>query len=161
MVVGAFARQLPRRTPNVLRPSAVAARLYSSHSAQETAERTRRLLDAKDSAGLSYDELASRLGVTNTYAARLLLGQARLGPDTAARLRECLPAASAEDVDAMVRLHPMRGFDAEILKEPNVYRTYEAVTHYGEAIKSIINEQCGDGISETDFSSEGFEAWSP
>jgi cyanate lyase len=33
-----------------------------------------------------------------------------------------------------------------------VYRTYEAITHYGEAIKSIINEQCGDGImSAIDF----------
>ena len=29
---------------------------------------------------------------------------------------------------------PMRGFDEEILKEPNVYRTYEALTHYGQAI---------------------------
>ena len=47
---------------------------------------------------------------------------------------------------------PFRGWDPEILKEPNVYRTYEAITHYGEAIKSIINEQCGDGImSAIDF----------
>ena len=47
---------------------------------------------------------------------------------------------------------PMRGFDEEILKEPNVYRTYEAITHYGQAIKMLINEQCGDGImSAIDF----------
>ena len=47
---------------------------------------------------------------------------------------------------------PMRGFNDEILKEPNVYRTYEAITHYGEAIKMLINEQCGDGImSAIDF----------
>ena len=46
----------------------------------------------------------------------------------------------------------MRAFDDEILKEPNVYRTYEAITHYGEAIKSLINEQYGDGImSAIDF----------
>ena len=38
------------------------------------------------------------------------------------------------------------------MQEPNVYRTYEAVTHYGEAIKLLINEQCGDGImSAIDF----------
>mmetsp|Transcript_14231 Transcript_14231/g.33230 ORF Transcript_14231/g.33230 Transcript_14231/m.33230 type:complete len:195 (+) Transcript_14231:67-651(+) len=149
--LGTLVRQLPRLALRI-RPTAAAARLYSSHSALETAERTRRLLDAKDDAGLSYDDLASRLGVTNTYAAQLLLGQARLTPDTAARLRECLPGASPDDVDAMQSLHPMRGFDDEILKEPNVYRTYEAITHYGEAIKSIINEQCGDGImSAIDF----------
>eukprot|EP00975_Prorocentrum_lima_P069448 12926456-Prorocentrum_lima.AAC.1 len=52
----------------------------------------------------------------------------------------------------MTTAFPMRAFDEEILKEPNVYRTYEAITHYGEAIKSIINEQCGDGImSAIDF----------
>lgn len=27
-----------------------------------------------------------------------------------------------------------------------MYRTYEAVMHYGDAIKSIINEQCGDPL---------------
>ena len=46
----------------------------------------------------------------------------------------------------------MRSFNEEILKEPNVYRTYEAITHYGLAIKELINEQCGDGImSAIDF----------
>jgi cyanate lyase len=33
-----------------------------------------------------------------------------------------------------------------------VYRTYEAIMHYGEAIKHIINEEAGDGImSAIDF----------
>ncbi|KAJ1480366.1 cyanate lyase, partial [Baffinella frigidus] len=36
--------------------------------------------------------------------------------------------------------------------DPHVYRTYEAITHYGKAIKMLINEQCGDGImSAIDF----------
>lgn len=47
---------------------------------------------------------------------------------------------------------PMRGFNSEILKEPNVYRTHEAVTQYGESIKALINEKFGDGImSAIDF----------
>ena len=46
----------------------------------------------------------------------------------------------------------MHCFDSEILKEPNVYRTYEVITHYDEAMKLIIHEQCGDGImSAIDF----------
>lgn len=33
-----------------------------------------------------------------------------------------------------------------------MYRTYEAIMHYGEAIKHIINEEAGDGImSAIDF----------
>ena len=118
---------------------------YSSFSSTDTAERTERLLLAKSKSGLSYDDLASKLGVTNTYAAQLLLGQAKLTNDTAVKLQEALPEVSPEDIKSMQSTFPMRSFDEDILKEPNVYRTYEAITHYGEAIKSIINEQCGDG----------------
>ena len=89
--------------------------------------------------------MASKLGVTNTYAAQLLLGQAKLTTETAKKLQEALPSADANDIKDMQSAFPMRNFDDQILKEPNVYRTYEAITHYGEAIKSIINEQCGDG----------------
>lgn len=47
---------------------------------------------------------------------------------------------------------PFRGWDPEILKEPHVYRTYEAVTHYGNTLKLLINEKFGDGImSAIDF----------
>ena len=103
------------------------------------------MLKAKSDSGLSYDDIAKILGVTNTYAAQLLLGQAKLTNETATKLRDALPNARPEDVEDMISSFPMRTFDESILKEPNVYRTYEAITHYGEAIKSIINEQCGDG----------------
>ncbi len=116
------------------------------------ADRVHRVLAAKSEAGISYDELANKLGVTNTYAAQLVLGQAKLSPATAPKLQKALPSLSEEDIQDMVSSFPMRSFDDEILKEPHIYRTYEAVTHYGQAIKSIINEQCGDGImSAIDF----------
>ncbi|KAL7494013.1 hypothetical protein ACHAWT_002847 [Skeletonema menzelii] len=134
------------------RATSALPRAYSSISATEIAERTKRMLDAKEQAGLSYDELASKLGVTNTYTAQLLMGQAKLTSETAIKLQEALPNASKQDIEDMKKTFPMRSFDEAILKEPNVYRTYEAITHYGEAIKSIINEQCGDGImSAIDF----------
>jgi cyanate lyase len=134
------------------RALASASRMYSSISSTDVAERTKRMLDAKEQSGLSYDELASKLGVTNTYTAQLLMGQAKLTAKTAVKLQEALPTASQQDIKDMQNTYPMRSFDEEILKEPNVYRTYEAITHYGEAIKSIINEQCGDGImSAIDF----------
>jgi len=125
-------------------------RLYSSVT--DKADRVQRVLAAKSGAGLSYDDLATKLGLTNTYTAQLLLGQAKLTASTATKLQKAVPGISGEDLKDMQESFPMRSFDKEILKEPNVYRTYEAVTHYGEAIKSIINEQCGDGImSAIDF----------
>ncbi|KAH8062560.1 serine/threonine kinase [Aureococcus anophagefferens] len=78
--------------------------------------------------GKTLDDIAAELGFTNTYTTQLLLGQAQLKPDTRPKLEKA------------------------ILKEPNVYRTYEAITHYGNAIKLLINEKFGDGImSAIDF----------
>jgi cyanate lyase len=125
--------------------SGTRGRNYTSISSDDVVERTKRMLKAKSDSGLSYDDIAKILGVTNTYAAQLLLGQAKLTNETATKLRDALPNARPEDVEDMISSFPMRTFDESILKEPNVYRTYEAITHYGEAIKSIINEQCGDG----------------
>ena len=121
-------------------------------SVTSKAERIERCIKAKADAGLSFDDLAVELGVTNAYAAQLVLGQAKLSPETAVKMKHALPTLSDEDIKDMQESFPMRGFNDEILKEPNVYRTYEAITHYGEAIKCIINEQCGDGImSAIDF----------
>lgn len=125
---------------------------YTSVSASALAERVGRVLAAKSETGITYDDLALKLGVTNTYCAQLLLGQAKLSAEAADKLVAAIPSISAIDLQSMQYEFPMRTFDDEILKEPNVYRTYEAVTHYGEAIKENINEQCGDGImSAIDF----------
>jgi cyanate lyase len=127
-------------------------RFYSYSSVTDKADRVQRVLAAKSEAGISYDDLATKIGVTNTYTAQLLLGQAKLTASTAIKLQKAVPGIHGGDLKDMQESFPMRSFDNEILKEPNVYRTYEAVTHYGEAIKSIINEQCGDGImSAIDF----------
>ena len=129
-----------------------AARSYVAFDADAVASRTARLLAAKEESGLSFDQIADKVGLTNAHTVQLLLGQAKLKPDTAPKLKEALPAISDLDVEAMQKFFPMRGFDEKIMQEPNVYRTYEAVTHYGEAIKLLINEQCGDGImSAIDF----------
>jgi len=125
---------------------------YSTVNVTKIADRVSRVTAVKAQAGISYDELASKLDVTNTYAAQLLLGQAKLTPSTATKLLDALPGISQEDLTSMQEDFPMRSFDDQILKEPNIYRTYEAITHYGESIKTIINEQCGDGImSAIDF----------
>lgn len=127
-------------------------RSYTSINAAAVAERVGRVLAVKSSSNLSYDDLAASLGVTNAYAAQLLLGQAKLTPSTATKLKEALPSITDDDIKSMQNNFPMRSFDDEILKDPHVYRTYEAITHNGEAIKAIINEQCGDGImSAIDF----------
>ena len=86
-----------------------------------------RLLSAKEQSGKTFDEIADELGFTNTCTTPLLLGQTQLRPDTRPKLEKAVPGISEADLDAISRA-PFRGWDPEILKEPNVYRTYEAIT---------------------------------
>ena len=105
----------------------VTCRAYTTLDADEVAARTARVLAIKEKSGKTFDELAVELGLTNTYTAQLFLGQAQLKPETASKLQALLPDISSVDIEAMQGC-PMRGFDDAILKEPNVYRTYEAIT---------------------------------
>jgi len=88
-----------------------------------------RLLSAKERSGKTFDEIADELGFTNTFTTQLLLGQAQLKPATRPKLAHAVPGISEADLDAISKA-PFRGWDPEILKEPNVYRTYEAITSF-------------------------------
>mmetsp|Transcript_88911 Transcript_88911/g.254615 ORF Transcript_88911/g.254615 Transcript_88911/m.254615 type:complete len:182 (+) Transcript_88911:73-618(+) len=128
-----------------------AAKRQRTSLADEKCSLVARLLAAKEASGKSFDQIAEALGLTNTNAANLFYNQAQLKSDKVAKLSQIVPGISKEDLAAMQHC-PMRGFDPAILQDPGVYRFYEAITHYGEAVKAIMNEQCGDGImSAIDF----------
>ncbi|TVU30408.1 hypothetical protein EJB05_22029 [Eragrostis curvula] len=111
----------------------------------------RRLLSAKAESGKSFSDVAAETGLTNVYVAQLLRRQAQLKPETAPSLKAALPALTDELVDLMMQ-PPFRNYDPNIIHEPAVYRLNEAVMHFGESIKEIINEDFGDGImSGIDF----------
>ncbi|CAM0956843.1 unnamed protein product [Alopecurus aequalis] len=110
-----------------------------------------RLMAAKAEAGKSFSDIAAETGLTNVYVAQLLRRQAQLKPDTAPALRAAVPALTDELVELMMR-PPFRSYHPDIVHEPAIYRLNEAVMHFGESIKEIINEDFGDGImSAIDF----------
>lgn len=106
--------------------------MYTTLDPEEVSARTLRLLSAKDASGLSWDELAVKLGLTNAFTVQLFLGQARLSPSAAEALTEAVPLISKADLAAMQQAFPMRKWDPALLQEPNVYRTHEAIMHYAE-----------------------------
>ncbi|CAN6293274.1 unnamed protein product, partial [Urochloa humidicola] len=111
----------------------------------------RRLMAAKAESGKSFSDVAAETGLTNVYVAQLLRRQAQLKPDTAPKLRAALPALTDDLVDLMMQ-PPFRSYHPDIAHEPAIYRLNEAVMHFGESIKEIINEEFGDGImSAIDF----------
>lgn len=112
---------------------------------------TNLLQDVKRKSGKSFNQIAEETGLTNVYVAQLLRRQAQLKPETAPKLRAALPELSDELIREMM-IPPMRSYHPNLIQEPTVYRLNEAVMHFGESIKEIINEEFGDGImSAIDF----------
>ncbi|KAG1361859.1 cyanate hydratase [Cocos nucifera] len=110
-----------------------------------------RLMAAKKASGKCYSEIAAETGLTNVYVAQLLRRQAQLKPATALALRSALPSLTDDLVSEMMN-PPFRSYHPNLIQEPAVYRLNEAVMHFGESIKEIINEDFGDGImSAIDF----------
>ena len=117
-------------------------------------EATAAILEARQSKGLSFEQIAAAVGRHKVWTTSALLGQASmsaaeagatvkvlgLGPEVAAALQEC----------------PMKGsLDSAVPVDPLIYRLHEITQVYGTTIKAIIHEMFGDGImSAIDFEME-------
>ena len=117
---------------------------------------TTTLLDAKRHSGLSFSDLAARLGQDEVWVASLLYGQATASADQAHALLEALHIAEPERpaLLAALTIFPVKGaLDPVIPTDPLLYRFYEILQVYGLPLKDVIQEQFGDGImSAIDFS---------
>ncbi|BBN07324.1 cyanate lyase [Marchantia polymorpha subsp. ruderalis] len=103
------------------------------------------LLQAKKQSGKTFTEIAEATGLTNAYVAQLFHRQAQLKKSAVESLKKAVPQLTDKMLEEMQEI-PRRSFDPTITQDPTIYRLYEAIMHYGESIKDIINEECGDGI---------------
>ncbi len=112
---------------------------------------TEELLRAKEEKGLTYTEIAEKLGRNKVWVAALFYRQATASEEEAKKLGELLGVG--EDVVRELTKPPYRGKLLEdIPRDPVIYRLYEILQVYGLAVKEIINEMFGDGImSAIDF----------
>jgi cyanate lyase len=88
--------------------------------------------------GLSLNALAEAIGKSPIYIGAVLSGQAKLTPETAAKVAEAL--AVDESSLAPLTEPPIRNSD------PLVYRLHELIDVYGDAIREWTFETFGDGI---------------
>lgn len=109
------------------------------------------IMEAKRASGKTYAQIANETGLTNVYVAQLLRRQAQLSRRSALALQAAIPGLNSGLVEEMM-IPPLRSYDSDIAKDPCIYRLNEAVMHFGESIKDVINEDFGDGImSAIDF----------
>jgi cyanate lyase len=109
------------------------------------------ILDAKESKGLKWSEIAEAAQLSPEYTCSACLGMNHLDKPQAEAVTKLLGLDDA--VYAALQSFPIKTWEQVVPTDPVLYRLYEIVGVYGETIKEVINEQFGDGImSAIDFS---------
>ena len=111
----------------------------------------RKILSVKKRKGLSWADIAARLGHAPVWTCAACLGQMSMSPETAeqAGLLFDLEPDEIETLQAI----PYRGsLPSMPPTDPLIYRFYELIMVYGATWKELIQEEFGDGImSAIDF----------
>ena len=114
-------------------------------------EATKQILDAKQSKGLTFQEIAKKAGRHPVWVTAALMGQATMSADEADRAVDLLGLGA--EVSAALQQIPTKGsLDTTVPVDPLIYRLHEITQVYGTTIKALIHEMFGDGImSAIDF----------
>lgn len=114
-------------------------------------EMTEQIILAKKDLGLSWEDIASKVGLGSVFITSACLGQNSLKKEYAKKLCEVLNLGS--EIETALIEFPYKTWEKTIPTDPVVYRFYEVIGVYGDTIKELIGEKFGDGImSAIDFS---------
>ncbi|KAK8882570.1 hypothetical protein M9Y10_045212 [Tritrichomonas musculus] len=103
------------------------------------------LQNAKKKKGISFADLASKIGVNKVWLASVFEGQQYVPEEYCQKLAKELDIS--EEKTSFLTNHPYKGHT-----DPILYRLHEVIDTYGPAIKEIIHEQGGNAImSAIDF----------
>lgn len=102
------------------------------------------VVSARIRAGVTWSEIAAKLGTPVVWTTAALLGQHALTAEQAAAMRDLLALEDA--VVEALQVQPYRGTDPATMADPTIYRFSEALAVYGPALKELIHEEFGDGI---------------
>ena len=106
---------------------------------------------AKKEKGLSWEGIASELGLGTVWVTSACLGMNSMPEETADKICKLLDLP-AEAKPAMME-YPTKTWEKSVPQDPLIYRLYEIVGVYGDTLKEVIQEKFGDGImSAIDFS---------
>jgi cyanate lyase len=110
-----------------------------------------KILRVKKTLGLSWADIAAKIGHAPVWTCAACLGQMSMTPGAAQQIAEIL-GLSAEDAATLAAI-PYRGsLPTAVPTDPLIYRFYELVSVYGTTWKELIHEEFGDGImSAIDF----------
>jgi cyanate lyase len=109
------------------------------------------IITSKAAKGLTWESMGTAIGVSPVWLASACLGMNSASSDIARAIADHLDLG--DDVAQALMAYPTKIWDQAVPTDPLIYRLYEVVGVYGETLKQIIQEKCGDGImSAIDFS---------
>ena len=108
---------------------------------------------AKKAKQLTWESIASTLGMSTVWVTSACLGMNSMPEQAAEKLCELLELPS--EAKPVLMEYPTKAWSPAIPQDPLIYRLYEVVGVYGDTLKEVIQEKFGDGImSAIDFSME-------
>jgi len=115
-------------------------------------EVTEKIIAAKVSKGLTWEEVAKEVGLSKEWVTAACLGQMTLNDEQANKVGGLFNLN--ENEIKWLKVVPYKGsLPTAVPSDPLIYRLYEVVSVYGLTIKELIHEEFGDGImSAIDFS---------
>lgn len=111
---------------------------------------TAMILFAKRQAGLTWEGIADKIGMSPVWTHSAAMGMNAFPADKAAALVTLM--GLPQDAAAVLTESPTKIWQQTVPTDPCIYRFYEIVGVYGPTLKALIHEKFGDGImSAIDF----------
>lgn len=111
---------------------------------------TAMILSAKKQAGMSWEEIADKIGMSPVWTHSACMGMNAMPPEKAESLVKVM--ALPQEAASVLAESPTKMWEQTVPTDPCIYRLYEIVGVYGPTIKALIHEKFGDGImSAIDF----------
>lgn len=111
---------------------------------------TAMILSAKKSAGLTWEEIAEKIGMSPVWTHSAAMGMNAMPAAKAAEMVKVM--GLPQEAASVLEESPTKVWEQTVPTDPCIYRLYEIVGVYGPTIKALIHEKFGDGImSAIDF----------
>ena len=111
---------------------------------------TAMILSAKKQAGLTWEEIAEKIGMSPVWTHSAAMGMNAF-PAEKAKLMVSVMGLPQEAENLLIE-SPTKIWQQAVPTDPCIYRFYEIVGVYGPTLKALIQEKFGDGImSAIDF----------
>ncbi len=111
---------------------------------------TAMILSAKRSSGMTWEEIADKIGMSPVWTHSAAMGMNAMPKDKAEALSQVM--GLPQEAAIVLAESPTKMWEQAVPTDPCIYRLYEIVGVYGPTIKALINEKFGEGImSAIDF----------